>query len=324
MAPVLAENGGGGRAAAREREKTFRGGARQGGGAARRVHRSPVRLAHPRPRLRLGQFPLSRPAGGQGHRIPRDSRMRNARPRHVVPRVGPEILHGIEINPFAAELARTTIWIGDIQWRVRNAITHHPRPILRKLDSIECRDALLTADGKGGFEEAEWPEADCIIGNPPFLGTKKLVGGLGEDEADVLRHVYAGRLSPFSDLVCWWFEKARAQIVSNHAKSAGLVSTNSIRGGRNRLVLDAIQRDTPIFEAWADEPWVVDGAAVRVSIVCFGAHRSGASRLNGELRNSDQFRFDWRQQPHTRSTASRKRLRELRWCPEDWSIRCSG
>ena len=67
----------------------------------------------------------------------------------IVPRVGPEILHGIEINPFAAELARTTIWIGDIQWRVKNAITHHPRPILRKLDSIECRDALLTAVGEG-------------------------------------------------------------------------------------------------------------------------------------------------------------------------------
>ena len=90
----------------------------------------------------------------------------------AVPRVGPEILHGIEINPFAAELARTTIWIGDIQWRVKNAIPHHPRPILRKLDAIECRDALLTPDGRGGFVEAEWPEADCIVGNPPFLGGK--------------------------------------------------------------------------------------------------------------------------------------------------------
>ena len=67
----------------------------------------------------------------------------------AVPRVGPEILHGIEINPFAAELARTTIWIGDIQWRVKNAISHHPRPLLRKLDSIECRDALLDPGRQG-------------------------------------------------------------------------------------------------------------------------------------------------------------------------------
>jgi hypothetical protein len=57
--------------------------------------------------------------------------------------VGPEILHGIEISAVAAELARTTIWIGDIQWRIRNAIYASPQPILRKLDTIECRDALL-------------------------------------------------------------------------------------------------------------------------------------------------------------------------------------
>jgi type II restriction/modification system DNA methylase subunit YeeA len=53
--------------------------------------------------------------------------------------VGREILRG----PVAAELARTTIWIGDIQWRIRNAIYTHSEPILRKLDNIECRDALL-------------------------------------------------------------------------------------------------------------------------------------------------------------------------------------
>ena len=60
------------------------------------------------------------------------------------PTIGPEIVHGIEINPLAAELARTTIWIGDIQWRLRNGIHSKPQPILRKLDSIECRDALIT------------------------------------------------------------------------------------------------------------------------------------------------------------------------------------
>jgi type II restriction/modification system DNA methylase subunit YeeA len=195
----------------------------------------------------------------------------------IVPRVGPEILHGIEINPFAAELARTTIWIGDIQWRVKNAITHHPRPILRKLDAIECRDALLTADGKGSYVEAQWPEADFIIGNPPFLGTKKMISGLGAKEARTVRAVYEERISPFSDLVCWWFEKARAQVVAGKAKRVGLVATNSIRGGKNRLVLDAITRDLAIFEAWSDEPWTVDGAAVRVSLVCFSSCAEPAS-----------------------------------------------
>src|SRR5436305_11467053 len=69
------------------------------------------------------------------------------------PVVGPEIVHGIEINPLAAELARTTIWIGDIQWRIRNGIDANPQPILRKLDTIECRDALITKKPDGSFIE---------------------------------------------------------------------------------------------------------------------------------------------------------------------------
>ena len=120
----------------------------------------------------------------------------------AVPRVDPKIVHGIEINPFAAELARTTIWIGDIQWRVKNAIHHHPRPLLQKLDSIECRDALLAPDGKGGFMEAEWPEADYIIGNPPFLGGRLMRGGLGDATVETLFRVYAGRVPAEADLVC--------------------------------------------------------------------------------------------------------------------------
>ena len=55
------------------------------------------------------------------------------------------------------------------------------------------------------------------------------------------------------------------------ASRAGLVATNSIRGGANRRVLDRIGEESRIFGAWSDEPWVVDGAAVRVSLICFGA-----------------------------------------------------
>ena len=142
----------------------------------------------------------------------------------AVPRVGPEILHGIEINPFAAELARTTIWIGDIQWRVKNAIHHHPRPVLRKLDSIECRDALLTPDGKGGFVEAEWPEADFIIGNPPFLGGKLMRRGLGDATVETLFRVYDGRVPAEADLVCYWFAKAWEAIAGEAARSASVSS----------------------------------------------------------------------------------------------------
>ena len=118
--------------------------------------------------------------------------------------------------------------------------------------------------------EAEWPQAEFIVGNPPFLGVKKMRGGLGKDYTGAIRSAYKGRVDEFSDLVCWWFEKARAQIFAKKARRAGLVATNSIRGGQNRLVLDRIVSELRIFEAWSDEPWIVEGAAVRVSLICFG------------------------------------------------------
>jgi type II restriction/modification system DNA methylase subunit YeeA len=188
--------------------------------------------------------------------------------------VGPEIVHGIEINPFAAELARTTIWIGDIQWRRRNGIYSESPPILRKLDAIECRDALITKRSDGSFVEAEWPAAEFIVGNPPFLGAKLMKRKLGLEKTDQYRTAFQGQLAGFSDLVCFWFEKARSQILNNQASAVGLVATSSIRGGTNRPVLDRIWRDCKIFDAWSEQPWVIEGARVEVSIICFAQRDS--------------------------------------------------
>jgi type II restriction/modification system DNA methylase subunit YeeA len=201
--------------------------------------------------------------------------------------VGPEIVHGIEINPLAAELARTTIWIGDIQWGLRNGIYARPNPILRQLDAIECRDALTArssppAKGEGElhYVEAEWPDAEFVVGNPPFLGSRLMRAGLGDETVEWLFLIYDGRVSREADLVCYWFEKARAALKVGRAKRVGLVATNSIRGGANRRVLERIVAESGIFEAWSDEPWVVEGAAVRVSLICFG-EESGTACLDG-------------------------------------------
>jgi type II restriction/modification system DNA methylase subunit YeeA len=198
------------------------------------------------------------------------------------PAVGPEIVRGIEINPLAAELARTTIWIGDIQWRIRNGIYARPEPILRKLDSIECRDALLTKAADGTFAEAAWPDAEFIVGNPPFLGIRLMRAGLGDETVERLFDVYDGRVSREADLVIYWFEKSRSQIEAAKSSRVGLVATNSIRGGANRQVVDRIERDTRLFEAWSDEPWIIEGAAVRVSLLCFGRDE-GPRRLDGHI-----------------------------------------
>ncbi|MFO1421136.1 MAG: hypothetical protein U1F59_09460 [Candidatus Competibacteraceae bacterium] len=88
-------------------------------------------------------------------------------------------------------------------------------------------------------------------------------------------------------LVCYWFEKARAQIEAGQAQRAGLVATNSIRQKRNRKVLERIRETSTIFHAWSDEPWVNEGAAVRVSLVGFGAplpSPSGESEARGRSR----------------------------------------
>lgn len=185
------------------------------------------------------------------------------------PRVGPECVLGIELNSYAAELARVSVWVGEIQWMRRNGFDAARNPILRPLQTIECRDAILTNEGA----EASWPDADVIIGNPPFLGAKVMKRSLGVTQTDAIREAFKDRLPGFTDLVCYWFEKARAQILSGRAVRAGLVATNSIAKNTNLPVMRRITEDLRIYNAWADEPWVLNGASVRVAIICFGSRQ---------------------------------------------------
>ena len=195
------------------------------------------------------------------------------------PAVGPRNVTGIEINPYAAELARVSVWIGEIQWMRRNGFSESRNPILKPLHTIECRDAVLTAGG----EEAQWPNTDVVIGNPPFLGSSRIRGVLGDTNADSLYKAYRGKVPASADLVCYWFHKSLEFLLDRPDARVGLVATNSIRGGRNRTVLDRIVKRCVVFDAWSDEPWVVDGAAVRVSLVCFASKGSNLpTRLNGK------------------------------------------
>ena len=198
------------------------------------------------------------------------------------PEIGPANVRGIEISPYAAELARVSVWIGEIQWMRRSGFAEARDPILKPLDTIECRDAILTPDNL----EPEWPAADVVIGNPPFLGTKLQIRKLGEDYVSRLRTTHKNRVPAGADLVCYWFVMAGRQIASGKAARAGLVATNSIRGGWNLPALQAATGRHRIFEAWNDEPWVNDGAAVRVSLICFSRNDDNftvsQSRLNGQ------------------------------------------
>ena len=230
--------------------------------------------------------------------------------------VHPRQMYGIEIDPIAHALASIVVWIGYIQWRINNGYGQEfGEPILEELeDNIVCRDAILpplsnppqspqSIGGKaadlsenpnnelpspthwggagGGVVVVNWPLVDVIVGNPPFLGGSKMRGELGDEYYERLTDFYDGRLPGFADLVCYWFEKSREQIENGDAKRAGLLATNSIRGGANREVLKRIKDTGDIFMAWSDRDWILDGAAVRVSMVGFDKGAQENKTLDG-------------------------------------------
>ena len=245
--------------------------------------------------------------------------------------VSPANVLGIELNEYAAELARVTVWIGELQWRLQHGYPFKQNPVLEPLDHIECRDALLApkpevisvraepvsvrpesvsvrpepVEGLGAIAtsastssartekmEALWPRADAVIGNPPFVGGSKKRRELGDETFEALAKVYEGRVPPGADLVCYWFDKALQQMKRGELVRAGFVSTQSIRNGANRTVLDAIVADAPIFAAWSDEPWVNEGAAVRVSMICFGGKGQTAEEISLNGAPTKQIQAD--------------------------------
>jgi hypothetical protein len=202
------------------------------------------------------------------------------------PKVGPEQLHGIETNLYAHELAQAVVWIGYIQWLRDNGFGQPSPPILKPLATIKQMDALLAYDERGQPVEPAWPEAEMIIGNPAFLGGKRLRTELGSKYVDDLFRLYDGRVPREADLVAYWFEHARAMIAAGKAKRAGLLATQSIRRGANRRVLERIKQTGDIFYAQADRPWVLEGAAVRVSMVGFD-NGTEVHRLLNETKGDD-------------------------------------
>ena len=201
------------------------------------------------------------------------------------PLVNPAQMMGLEINEYAAQLAKTALWIGYIQWHQANGFAYTNRPILDNIHGVECRDAAIALNDAGeNARKAQWPDADYIIGNPPFLGAKDMLTELGGEYTTRLRQTYAGELDGAVDLCCYWFEQARAQIASGKARRAGLLATQAIRFTSNRRTLERIKESGDIFAAYDDLQWKPEepgSAAVHVSIVCFDDGSDTTRTLNG-------------------------------------------
>ena len=124
------------------------------------------------------------------------------------------------------------------------------------------------------------------MGNPPFLGHFPFREQLGDEYVDAVYALYGDRIPNSSDLCCYWFEKSRAHIADGKARRAGLLATQAIRFQSNRPALERIKETGDIFAAVSDQDWVLDGADVHISIVCFDDGSETNRTLDGEPVNN--------------------------------------
>ena len=144
----------------------------------------------------------------------------------LLPAVGPWQLHGIEKSPYAYDLARMSIWIGWLQWTRANGFMVDWEPILRTLgNNLRNTDAILDLSNPGSPQKPDWPPAEFIVGNPPFLGGREIWSELGIEYGKGLARVYQDDLGGKPDLCCYWFERARKQVERGLSKRVGLLAT---------------------------------------------------------------------------------------------------
>ena len=165
-------------------------------------------------------------------------------------------IQGIEIDPFAVEIAKATLWMTHALEVRKLGSGENPLP-LQPLESLICADALKT----------EWPEADVIIGNPPFHGDRNIRGALGDDYIDWLKEEFGVGVK---DHCVYFFLRAHENLKPGHR--AGMVATKTISQTKNRdaSLVRMVEDGSVITDAISSQPWSGE-AAVHVSIICWQA-----------------------------------------------------
>lgn len=180
--------------------------------------------------------------------------------------VSPGQFFGMDVLPFAVELAKVTLSLAPKLASDELHTSEKTLPLDNLDKNIEVRDALIDAKGN----RADWPKADVIIGNPPFLGAKRLKPERGADYVNAVRKAYA-EVPGMADYCVYWFRRAHDHLpaatpADPFAGRAGLVGTQNIRNNQSRVGgLDHIVKDGVIVEAVENMPWSGE-ANVHVSI----------------------------------------------------------
>lgn len=219
--------------------------------------------------------------------------------------VDPHQFLGIELNPRAAAIAELVLWIGYLQQHYRNRSEHPAEPILKAFGNIQNKDAVLTWDGYPELQfemrdgvavqvfpnarRPEWPEAEFIVGNPPFLGKGKDMREALSDE--YVRAMFAAnrKINESADFVMHWWDRAADLLTARKTvlRRFGFVSTNSIKQTFDRRVVERhMSGKTPLSLVYAvpDHPWTKatkDAAAVRIAMTV--AQRGIADGIREEV-----------------------------------------
>jgi hypothetical protein len=224
-------------------------------------------------------------------------------PDILLEEVNPAQFHGLEIEPWAREIAELTLWIGFHQyWQEHHGHTRPPEPVLKDTGTLECRDAVLAWDERVERPEkarpdstprvkhpvtgklvpdpdatvaywehthprpAEWPEADFIIGNPPYMGRARQREEFGDGYVEALRETYEEIPETADYVMYWWYRAARA-VLEGDTIRAGLITTNSITQAQQRSIIeDAAKEGVRVVWAVPDHPWVDETGSAQVRV----------------------------------------------------------
>ena len=224
--------------------------------------------------------------------------------------IDPHQFLGLEINKRAAAIAELVLWIGYLQWHFRTKGGIPEEPILRQFRNIEVKNAVLTwdgyplpqvVDGKEAYPNPKrpmWPEAEFIVGNPPFIGGKDLRARLGDAFTEALWAAHK-HMNDSADFVTYWWDRAAETLTAkgSRLRRFGLVTTNSItQDFSRRIIKKRMEGKVPIslLLAIPDHAWTKsskEAAAVRIAItVAAAGEHDGILRevIKEEKLDSDQ------------------------------------